>query len=162
MARIARFPPIQPMKSTQKKSGHDGRSRWYAEGLRFECTRCGRCCTGEPGYVWVEKEEIARIAEFLKMSQKEFRKRFCRRVITRISLLERPNGDCVFFHPNGCRVYPVRPLQCRTFPFWDHLLKKPARWEEMKKKCPGMGHGHLYSPREIERIRNGEENATRS
>ena len=26
---------------------------WYRDGLRFECTRCGACCTGAPGYVWV-------------------------------------------------------------------------------------------------------------
>ena len=24
---------------------------WYNDGLRFTCTRCGHCCTGEPGFV---------------------------------------------------------------------------------------------------------------
>ena len=36
---------------------------WYADGLRFACTQCGNCCTGEPGFVWVNDAEIAAIAE---------------------------------------------------------------------------------------------------
>ena len=28
---------------------------WYRDGLRFACTRCGACCTGAPGYVWVDR-----------------------------------------------------------------------------------------------------------
>jgi Fe-S-cluster containining protein len=35
--------------------------------LNFTCTQCGNCCSGEPGYVWVTKEEIRRIAEFLSL-----------------------------------------------------------------------------------------------
>ena len=38
---------------------------WYRDGLRFECTQCGKCCTGAPGYVWLTIPEIYRIAEFL-------------------------------------------------------------------------------------------------
>jgi Fe-S-cluster containining protein len=30
---------------------------WFKDGLRFECQRCGRCCRGEPGVVWVNKQE---------------------------------------------------------------------------------------------------------
>src|SRR5690606_15561824 len=39
--------------------------RWYRDGLRFECTQCGNCCTGMPGHVWVDEADIARIAEYL-------------------------------------------------------------------------------------------------
>src|SRR5262249_20146618 len=35
---------------------------WYHEGLQFRCTRCGKCCTGEPGNVWENDDEIAAIA----------------------------------------------------------------------------------------------------
>ena len=37
---------------------------WYDAGLKFQCTRCGACCTGAPGYVWVNGEEIARLAAY--------------------------------------------------------------------------------------------------
>ena len=35
---------------------------WYAEGLKFTCTQCGNCCTGGPGFVWISREEIRRLA----------------------------------------------------------------------------------------------------
>lgn len=44
---------------------------WYADGLRFECTRCGHCCTGEPGTVRVYEEEIGTLASFLKLAEHE-------------------------------------------------------------------------------------------
>ena len=44
------------------------RQAWYSEGLRFECTQCGACCSGEPGYVWVDEAEIAAMANEMKMS----------------------------------------------------------------------------------------------
>ncbi len=37
---------------------------WFEDGLRFRCTRCGNCCTGAPGYVWVNDEELSAIADF--------------------------------------------------------------------------------------------------
>ena len=30
---------------------------WYRDGLRFECSRCGNCCTGPPGAVWFTRDE---------------------------------------------------------------------------------------------------------
>ena len=38
---------------------------WYGDGLKFTCTQCGNCCTGAPGVVWVNTEEIHQIAEFI-------------------------------------------------------------------------------------------------
>ena len=35
---------------------------WYQAGLRYECSQCGDCCTGAPGFVWVNKAEIAELA----------------------------------------------------------------------------------------------------
>ena len=43
--------------------------KWYADGLHFTCQQCGRCCTGEPGYVWVSRAELRLIARFLKISE---------------------------------------------------------------------------------------------
>ncbi|MFW6189977.1 MAG: YkgJ family cysteine cluster protein [Planctomycetota bacterium] len=133
------------------------RDVWYADGLRFECSRCNACCGGAPGYVWVEREEIERIAAFLGLETKEFTRRYCRKVWWRISLVEMPDGDCVFLSDEGCRIYPVRPTQCRTFPFWPDIVKSRRRWERAGRRCPGVGSGRLYTAREIERISSGED-----
>ena len=36
----------------------DESAPWYRDGLRFTCTRCGNCCTGAPGYVWVDADAM--------------------------------------------------------------------------------------------------------
>ena len=65
-------------------------SPWYSKGLRFECTGCGQCCTGAPGYVWVNDQEIEEIALFLNLSKEEFSRLYLRRVNGELSLLELP------------------------------------------------------------------------
>jgi len=125
---------------------------WYAEGLRFSCTRCGGCCTGAPGYVWVAQDEMEAMAVALGISLEEFARRYCRRVWRRISLRELPNFDCVFLGAEGCRVYPVRPRQCRTFPFWTSNLHNRRSWERLRAKCPGVDKGRHYGLAEIIRI----------
>lgn len=114
-------------------------SPWYADGLRFECTGCGQCCTGFPGYIWVDEQEIQNIASFLNLSVKEFSNRYLRYVNGRLSLLELPtNYDCIFLKDKKCQIYPVRPTQCRTFPWWPKNLKSKAEWQNAARSCEGI------------------------
>jgi hypothetical protein len=123
---------------------------WFRDGLRFACTRCGNCCTGEPGYVWVDDVEIERIAAALGLSATEFEMRFVRQVGRRRSLIERPDGACVFFdRAAGCTIYPHRPRQCRSWPFWESNVESVESWRRVCRTCPGAGSGKLYSVDEI-------------
>ena len=79
----------------------DQDSTWYRDGLSFECTRCGACCTGAPGYVWVIAEEIARLAAHRGETVDQFSKQYVRRVGQRYSLIEKPGGDCIFWDKAG-------------------------------------------------------------
>ena len=126
---------------------------WYRDGLRFQCTGCGGCCTGEPGYVWVTKAEIEAMAESLDVSVAEFESRFVRQVGIRKSLVELANGDCIFLDARRrrCKLYEGRPRQCRTWPFWPSNLASPERWEETCAVCPGSGQGRLVARDEIEK-----------
>ena len=128
---------------------------WYEDGLSFECTGCGDCCTGDPGYVWLNKKEIAEMATLLELSEEEFNDRFVHEVGVRKSLMERSNGDCVLFDAKTrkCTVYDARPRQCKTWPFWDSNLKSRQAWEETCEVCPGSGKGQLYSLEQIEEQR---------
>lgn len=122
---------------------------WYKDGLKFECTRCGNCCTGAPGYVWITIEEVYKMAEFLGIRAREFLQRYVRKVDQRMSLIELPNGNCVFYD-EGCKIYPVRPSQCRTFPFWKDLLINQTNWDRAAQECPGMNQGKRFSEEDIE------------
>ena len=125
---------------------------WYKDGLRFECTACGDCCTGAPGYVWVNKEEIAALAAAEELDVDEFERLYVRKIGIRKSLKEFPNGDCVFFdtETRKCQHYEARPRQCRTWPFWTSNVKSEKAWKETCDVCPGSGKGKLYQLSEIE------------
>jgi len=102
------------------------------------CKTCeGNCCIGDSGYIWVTPNDIKNISAFLKIDEGIFKEKFLIKVGYRYSLKEKPHKSgfaCIFFE-NGCKIYPVRPNQCRTFPFWDYYKDKI---DELKKECPGI------------------------
>ena len=128
---------------------------FYAEGLKFGCTRCSRCCRHTSGYVFLSPRDLRILAGALGISPEELQRTYCRQVsfgiATRISLKEKPNLDCVFWEGDGCSVYDARPLQCRSFPFWASSLASRTEWDEMASHCPGIGQGRRHSRSEIER-----------
>ncbi len=114
---------------------------WFKEGLRFQCTGCGKCCTGSPGYVWVSEEEIVEIAAYLNISVDAFAKRYLRKIDGAYSLKEDVHTfDCVFLAGTKCKIYPVRPKQCKTFPWWVQNLESKEDWELAAKRCEGINH----------------------
>ncbi len=131
--------------------------KWYVEGLRFGCTQCGNCCSGDPGHVWATKEEIAKISAFMGREDGWLDAEHLRRVGLRYSLTEKPGGDCIFLSRERggtqCTIYPVRPMQCRTWPFWTENLESSTAWEEAGRKCPGMDKGPHHSFVQVETIR---------
>ncbi len=125
---------------------------WYKDGLPFTCTRCGHCCTGEPGYVWVNDEDLAAIAGQRGETLDEVKALYTRWTPRGRTLREKSNGDCVFYdREQGCTVYVVRPPQCRTWPFWESNVATPEAWQRTCEVCPGSGQGELISAEEITR-----------
>ncbi len=108
---------------------------WCTDGLRFECQRCGACCTGEPGYVWVTQAEAEEIAQFLGLSAEEFGEKYLRNAGSHDSLIELSDGRCIFYRDKSCEVYPVRPTQRRTFPFWQSVVVSPQAWTACQKNA---------------------------
>lgn len=116
--------------------------RWYEAGLRFRCLapNCVDCCSGKrgAGYVWVKIEEMQALADFLHMELDAFTRKYVRQAANRYSLIEKPNKDCIFLRDGGCSVYPARPGQCRTYPFWHEVMAGPETWAKESTHCPGI------------------------
>ncbi len=145
------------MKSVIKKTP------WYIAGLHFECVQCGRCCSGpSEGYIWVTKPEIEFIADFLKISVGHLRQEYLKRIGLRTTIIEHPGTkDCILLQDiagqKRCLIYPVRPSQCRAWPFWPENLADPDAWNKAAQKCHGINHGRLYTHDEIEKIKRNKK-----
>jgi len=114
----------------------------YPYGFMPEaCYSCGgRCCTGESGYIYVNKNEMERIASFLEISIDELKEKYLYKKGYKFSIKEikyQDSFECIFYdrENNGCKIYMARPIQCRTFPFWEYYK---TRVEELKQECPGI------------------------
>jgi Fe-S-cluster containining protein len=137
---------------------------FYADGLRFTCTRCSYCCRGESGYVFLSKGDLGRLLRRLSLDFKTFFREYCILVDTgegmSLSLREvarapgratsRAVHDCVLWGSGGCSVYGDRPIQCSTYPFWGSVVESRASWREEAGSCPGMDSGELRSRAYIE------------
>lgn len=123
---------------------------FWKEGLRFECQPdCGACCN-QTGEVHVSGPEIHRLATFLRLPTPQFRKRYLRRVHGRHVLQDGAEQACIFLNEKKqCSVYEARPEQCRTYPFWPHVLRDRLSWDWESLKCPGIGKGQIIPASEI-------------
>jgi Fe-S-cluster containining protein len=104
----------------------------------FKCKKCGTCCYGKGG-IYVQQDEIERIADFLGIDSASFISRFCDEEYGRISIKSGEDGYCIFFDKERqCTIHPVNPTPCSSWPFYDALLKDPDNWNSAKDACPGI------------------------
>ena len=151
------FPSIFPMKDLKN--------------LRFDCTRCGNCCTDKDTLVNLTYLDILRIKKGLKLDLKEvldilgfyiFDKTITsedkkRMVLTPVetekgpafvALLKNSLGGCYFYKSKNkkCLIYDLRPMFCRTFPFSFRLMDEKEAETNDKIKIFYTEKGKQYCP----------------
>ena len=135
---------------------------WFAAGLRFRCTGCGKCCTGSSGSVYLSQTDLERLANLFRLTVGAFARKYTRvRKGQRVLIDGAASRDCVFLTAGSCSVYEARPTQCRTYPWWLSNIRDQASWEEAAKACEGINHpsAPLVSSTEIfEQSRMDQEN----
>ena len=140
--------------------------RLVQAGLEIHLHLLRQLLHGGPGYVWISDEEIRRLALHLNLTPEETVEQHCRKINGKFSLKETRSVsgsfDCTFLKEikpprssrNGntivqakrvCGIYQVRPLQCRTWPFWPENLESKADWEIETRKMSGNEHRHALS-----------------
>lgn len=129
---------------------------WLPENIRFKCQQeCSACCRLGEGKVYLTEKEAHRIAEFLDISESDFLERYTSTEDERFVLKDGKEQTCIFLSHPRCTVYDVRPLQCRTYPFWTENLKNRNRWKLTREECPGIGKGDLYTTADIRQVLSG-------
>ena len=125
--------------------------------LRFSCTQCGKCClTAGDYYVYLSEAESEAIRKRLQLSRSWFRRRYLERLEEGERVLASGADDrCIFLDARGqCRVYSVRPLQCRTYPFWPELTGTARAWNSEARRCEGVNQGKVIPVTSIRRSVN--------
>ncbi len=81
------------------------------------------------------------ICSYLGVSWKWFRRRYLARHPDGDLVLRMQGDACVFLEDNRCRIYPKRPLQCRSYPFWPEVVTTEKGWRMEARRCEGMDTG---------------------
>jgi len=86
------------------------------------------------------------------------RKKFLKRVGLRTTIIEQAGTkDCIFLEESAtgrkCTIHPVRPSQCRSWPFWPDNLAGANSWNKAAQLCSGINRGRCYSFEKIQRIK---------
>ncbi len=116
--------------------------------LQFECQPgCVQCCDRN-GFVYITEDDLRRISAFLGMTEAAFEAKFVYRTARQLRLRKPRHSQCHFLHKNAggggrCTIHPVKPVQCRTYPYWPELIEYRDVWNHEAKKCPGINKGPL-------------------
>ena len=111
----------------------------YPAGLRWGCTRCGRCCRDtkkRERRILLLESDIRRIEA---AGAEGFHEPTDQKPFT--GLMRMRDGACVFYTPLGCTIYHARALLCRTYPFWVEQMDD-AYVIHVDPECPGLGEEH--------------------
>lgn len=104
----------------------------------FKCQNCGNCCKFK-GYVYVTPEEIQKIAAYLNIFIFDFMNKYTVKKNNQY-LISSPifNPTCFLDENNRCKIYPVRPKSCQTYPDWDTIWQNQKNLQEEKTNCLGL------------------------
>lgn len=114
--------------------------------LRFKCTQCGQCCFGSKyAYVRASQKEVDNILHYLDLNEQYFKRHYLVKLYNHgIGIKINTAGACSLLSRQGeCRAYPVRPVQCRTYPFWPEIINQASTWRAETKRCEGINCGDV-------------------
>ncbi len=129
----------------------------FLKKVHFYCIQdCVNCCSLSGGYVYHTLEEAKKIASFLAMKETDYLNWFTREIDNHLCLVDGDDENCIFLEDNACSIYAVRPMQCRTYPFWPENIKDADSWALTRKDCPGIGKGDPIDYQQIIGISKGQ------
>jgi Fe-S-cluster containining protein len=112
------------------------------EDIEFTCIKCGECCRVD-GYVYLKRGETEKMARYLEIPVKEFRKKYTRLLFLLGRVIETDAQGCAFLIDGRCIIYPARPSQCVTFPYWKRIMNDSKEWKYISAYCPGAARAKI-------------------
>jgi Fe-S-cluster containining protein len=95
------------------------------------------------GEVFLSEEDLIRIAGHISVEPAEFEEKYVHRTKSSLRLRKPSDRQCLFHRDGRCSIHPVKPVQCRVFPFWPEIIESAEAWDQTAQRCPGMNKGPL-------------------
>jgi len=127
----------------------------YSKNIHFKCQGSANCCVsrGSYGFVYLSLIDLKKISKFFKLDKIKFIRKYCEYTNGFLHLREtKKNGDCIFLKNKRCSIYSARPIQCRTWPFWEENMQAKKWNHSLKNFCPGIGKGKKINYLKIKKI----------
>ncbi len=123
------------------------------------CQKCGACCNANlEGSILLFPQDIVQIASHLNLDLWKFIGQYCTEGVYSYQPVDRHYNKmiqkklidipiyilnfkgkmvCPFYQqdPGRCVIYPVRPTQCKNYPFLDDLLSDRSQVSEIFPEC---------------------------
>ncbi|MGQ9596684.1 MAG: YkgJ family cysteine cluster protein [Thermoproteota archaeon] len=110
--------------------------------IRFECTLCGKCCIQDDRnrrQIFLTEKDVKAISSMTGIKIEDFSDKNSSKNYPFIMKLIK--GRCFFLGPfEECRIYPIRPLVCRFYPFTMNKFNGKYMFH-VDPSCPGLGKG---------------------
>jgi len=96
--------------------------------------KCTKCC--EYGSGAATKDDLAQIAQHLKMNESEMIAKYFEPItkynttLYRPKLLAHPYGPCTFLGKDGCTIQSVKPTGCKLAT-WNHHGEQLSEWFDL-------------------------------
>jgi uncharacterized protein len=172
IAGLSEFDLLQQVLYRNELDGMLRESTWLdsIKSLPFECTGCGNCCRTE-GNVYMSPKEIQAASRHLNMTLSDFIQAYayttllqsngdrnCTMNNSNVNNEEHPpwilvkdvnteegHACCIFLNSetNQCSIYPARPIQCSTYPFWTNVLESENHWNDEVRRRESDTHSKL-------------------
>ncbi|MBN1244687.1 YkgJ family cysteine cluster protein, partial [Candidatus Bathyarchaeota archaeon] len=117
--------------------------------VRFRCIKCGICCGDtkeKTRHILLLTPEAEQIAKTTLQPTTQFAVKIKDTEPYSYEMKKRAeDGKCVFLENDRCKIYSVRPLICRFYPFElksSHGGKHSFLFTE---ECPGISKGGILS-----------------
>lgn len=115
----------------------------FPEDVRFVCEKCGRCCGDTEDtvrHVLLLKTEAEKISNQTSKDIQEFAEEVYG-FEPYIYEMKKTEGKCLFLENNRCKIYNLRPIICRFYPFELKNRGNDKYSFLFTTKCKGIGKG---------------------
>ena len=116
----------------------------YPEKVDFSCNGCAICCKNteyKVRKILLLKIEAKKISKKTLIDIDNFSEKIEKYEPYAYEMKKTKDGRCVFLRGNLCRIYKIRPLICRFYPFKLENLSDNRYRFTYTNECPSIGKG---------------------